>query len=193
MRTQSGILAMALAAGACGAAGVAAASDYNPAGIYIGAAVGQSNVRNDGYDGNSYYDFHNRDTAWQLTAGVRPIAPFGVEYDYIRFGSPDGYYGSYYNNGDSTTANALFAVGYLPIPLPMIDVYGKLGMARLQTNTTVCCSLSPYTLSSSNTDFAYGLGAQVKFSNIALRVEYERISDRGGDPDLLDVGVTWTF
>ena len=75
----------------------------------------------------------------------------------------------------------------------MIDVYGKLGMARLQTNTTVCCSLSPYTLSSSNTDFAYGLGAQVKFSNIALRVEYERISDRGGDPDLLDVGVTWTF
>jgi opacity protein-like surface antigen len=193
MRRQSAIVAIALAAGACGAAGVAAASDFNPAGIYLGAGIGQSNVRDDGYYASNYYDFHDRNTAWQLTAGVRPISPVGLEYDYIHFGSPNGYYGSYYNSGNSTNASALFAVGYLPIPLPMIDVYGKLGLARLQTDTTVCCALSPYTLSSANTDFAYGLGAQVKFSNLALRVEYERISDHGGDPDLLDVGVTWTF
>ena len=192
MRRQTGIMA-ALAITACAAAGAATASDFNPAGIYIGAGIGQSNVRNDGYYSNDYYDFNRRETAWQLTAGVRPISPLGVEYDYIRFGSPNGYYGSFYNNGDNTNAHALFAVGYLPLPLPLIDVYGKLGVARLQSSTTVYGSLDPLYVSSTNTDLAFGVGAQLKFSNLAVRAEYERVSDRAGNPDLLAVGVTWTF
>jgi opacity protein-like surface antigen len=193
MRRQTATLTAALAAAACAAAGAAAASDFNPAGIYVGAGIGQSNVRNDGYYSSDYYDFNRRETAWQLTAGVRPIAPLGLEYDYIRFGSPNGYYGAFYNNGDNTNAHALFAVGYLPLPLPLVDVYAKLGVARLQSSTTVYGPFDPLYVSSTNTDFAYGIGAQVKFSNIAVRAEYERVSDHGGNPDLLAVGVTWTF
>ena len=84
-----------------------------------------------------YYGFDNHATAWQLTAGVRPISPLGIEYDYIQFGSPNGYIGSSYDNGSTTRANALFAVGYLPLPVPFLDVYAKLGVARLQIDTTV--------------------------------------------------------
>lgn len=193
MHRQTGILAAALAVAACAVGATAAASDFNPAGIYIGAGIGQSNVRNDGYYSNDYYDFNRRETAWQLTAGVRPISPLGLEYDYIRFGSPNGYDGAFYNNGDNTNAHALFAVGYLPLPLPLVDIYGKLGVARLQTSTTVYGSLDPLYVSSTNTDLAYGIGAQLKFSNLAVRAEYERVSDRAGNPDLLAVGVTWTF
>ena len=189
MRRRAGARALALTVLAIGAGGVAAAADFNPAGLYAGIGIGQSNVRNDGYYSGGNYDFSRHDTAWQLTAGLRPISPLGVEYDYIRFGSSNGYYG----NGDGTSANALFAVGYLPIPLPLVDVYGKLGVARLQTRTTQCCSLSPQNVSATSSDFAYGLGAQVKLSHIVLRIEYERVRDRGGDPDLLAAGLIWSF
>ncbi|MFI4890970.1 MAG: porin family protein [Steroidobacterales bacterium] len=189
LAATAGILSL----GAGFAAVPASASDFNPAGIYVGVGIGQSNVRNDGYYSDTYYGFHNHDTAWQLTVGARPILPLGVEYDYINFGSPNGNYGSFYTSGDSnTTASALFAVGYLPIPGP-VDIYGKLGLARLQANTTVFGPAAPYHQSFTNSDLAYGIGAQVKFSNIAVRAEYERISDSSGDPDLLSVGVTWTF
>ena len=191
MRMKSKALAATLVIGACCAAQAASASGFNPAGIYVGAGVGQSNVRNNGYDASNYYGFDNHAAAWQLTAGVRPIAPFGVEYDYINFGSPNDNYGSYSNNGDSTTASALFGVGYLP--LPFIDIYAKLGVARLAVNTTVFGPNAPYHLGFTNSDLAYGVGAQLKFSSLALRAEYERINDRAGDADMLAVGVTWTF
>jgi hypothetical protein len=194
MRISNTALAAALAIGSFCVVGPASASDYNPAGIYVGAAIGQSNVRDDGYYSTNYYGFENRDTAWQLTLGVRPIPVFGVEYDYMNFGSPNGNYGSYYTNGNSnTTANALFAVGYLPLPVSMIDVYGKVGAARLQANNTVFTPSVPFTQSFTNTDLAYGVGTQLKFGNLAVRAEYERISDSYGDPDMLSVGVNFTF
>lgn len=31
------------------------------------------------------------------------------------------------------SGETLFAVGHLPLPLPMLDIYGKLGAAHLQT------------------------------------------------------------
>jgi predicted porin len=194
MRISNTALAAALAVGSFCVIGPVSASDYNPAGIYVGAAVGQSNVRDDGYYSDNYYGFDHRDAAWQLTLGARPIPVLGVEYDYMNFGSPNGNYGSYYTSGNSnTTANALFGVGYLPLPLPMIDVYGKLGVARLQANNTVFGPSVPFNQNFTNTDLAYGIGSQVKFGNLAVRAEYERISDSNGDPDMLSVGVNFTF
>ena len=194
MRIGTTALAAALAFGSSGLIGTAMASDFNPAGVYVGAAIGESNVRNHGYYSNDYYGFDNRDTSWQLTLGVRPISVFGLEYDYINFGSPNDRYGSFYNNGGRRTqANALFGVGYLPLPLPFLDVYGKAGVARLQANTTVYGLATPFDLNYTNTDFAYGVGTQVKFGNLAVRAEFERIRDSNGDPDMLSVGVNFTF
>ena len=66
--------------------------------------------------------------------GIRPIRMLGVEATYIDFGQPyrhNGYYDYNVSGSDShPTAPALFAVGYLPLPMPFIDVFAKAGVAH---------------------------------------------------------------
>jgi len=98
----------------------------------------------------------------------------------------------------SAKGAALFGVGYLPLPLPLVDVYGKLGLARLdrKANGGFCgvdgCG-ELFRLNRQETRFAWGTGAQMRVSQLALRVEYERISASGGDPDLVSIGANWQF
>jgi hypothetical protein len=40
---------------------------------------------------------------------------------------------------------------------------------------------------------AYGAGAQLKFTRLAIRAEYERISASSGDVDMLSLGLTFGF
>jgi hypothetical protein len=91
----------------------------------------------------------------------------------------------------------------LPVPIPLVDIYGKAGVARLQTDVTTfvasCstppCATPPNYFRENKTDnrFAYGVGVQSKYWGIAFRAEYERISSPYGDPDALTVSATWTF
>ena len=193
--------------GACGASATALAAD--PIGLYVGAGVGESNLRNDGYGFNDYYGYDNHQSAWKLIAGVRPVlSPIGAEFEYIDFGSANvnsNYFfnGNYFNgNNSDAKATALFGVGYLPLGLPFLDVYGKAGVARLQINAATyyspcqaptTCVLASTLNNSWSTDFAYGVGVQTRFGNLGVRAEYERISAAGGNPDALTVGATWTF
>lgn len=193
--------------GACGASATALAAD--PIGLYVGAGVGESNLRNDGYGFNDYYGYDNHQSAWKLMAGVRPVlSPIGAEFEYIDFGSANvnsNYFfnGNYFNgNNSDAKATALFGVGYLPLGLPFLDVYGKAGVARLQINAATyyspcqaptTCVLASTLNNSWSTDFAYGVGVQTRFGNLGVRAEYERISAAGGNPDALTVGATWTF
>jgi hypothetical protein len=54
-------------------------------------------------------------------------------------------------------------------------------------------ALPSVALNEATSEFAYGAGAQLKFSTFAVRLEYERISTSGSDPDLVSIGVTWKF
>ena len=80
----------------------------------------------------------------------------------------------------------------------------KAGLARLQstlnsirvgvgscTTTDPNCAL--FRLDRTNTSFAAGAGAQVKFGPWAVRAEYERFNAAGGNPSLVSLGLTWTF
>jgi len=207
MKRISGTLLAILAVGAC-AASTAALAD-NPAGFYLGAGVGYSTIRSDdsAYGLPGYYNDHQ--TAWKVMAGVRPIPYVGAEFEYIDFGQPsndNGYYNTAYYGLDShPRAASLFAVGYLPLPIPFFDVYGKAGVARLETDVTTTvtpncaqvstCSQQAYSYRHDETDnkFAYGVGVQSKFWGVTFRAEYERISSSFGDPDALTVGAAWTF
>ncbi len=212
-------VSMVLCLGGVGAVSTAVAANswnpnsWTPLGFYVGAGVGYSDVRGDGnYFGDDYgYDRH--DTAWKVLAGLRPIAPVGAELEYIDFGNPsldpayayDGY--SYDNATTDTRATVLFGVGYLPIPLPFLDVFGKVGVARLEETSSAyytynypvgCGVCAPVPAGSDrqtdwSTDLAYGAGVQAKFANLAVRAEYERISTSGRDPDAVTVSATWTF
>lgn len=207
MKRISGTLLAVLAVGGC-AAWTAALAD-NPVGFYLGAGVGYSTVRSDdsAYGLPGYFNDHQ--TAWKVIAGVRPIPFVGAEFEYIDFGHPtrDFGYNGINNYGLDThpRAAALFGVGYLPLPIPFFDVYGKAGIARLQTDVTTVTTLGPCPVNSVNcpatisrqnqTDnrFAYGVGLQSKAWGVSFRAEYERISSQFGDPDALTVSATWTF
>ena len=194
-----------LAAAACAASNPALAS--NPLGFYLGAGVGYSTIRSDdsAYGLPGYYNDHQ--TAWKAIAGVRPISIVGAEFEYIDFGQPGRHYGSHIYNSygfDShPRASALFGVGYLPLPIPFFDIYGKAGVARLQTDVTtfeaVPCAVNlicpPIAFRQRQTDnkFAYGAGVQSRAWGVSFRAEYERISSQFGDPDALTVSATWTF
>jgi hypothetical protein len=206
MKQISRTLLAVLAVGACSASTAVLAD--NPAGFYVGAGVGYSTIRSDdpayGYPG--YFNDHQ--TAWKVMAGVRPIPIIGAELEYIDFGQPGthrGYFDTnYYGTDSHPRAGALFGVGYLPIPVPFFDVYGKAGVARLETDvtTTVVPDCGPgvtcpryVSTRHDQTDnkFAYGVGVQSKWWGVSFRAEYERISSSYGDPDALTVGATWTF
>jgi len=186
----------------------------NLLGVYVGAGVGEAQVGNNynyynpfGYGGN----FHDRDAAWKVIVGMRPLPIVGAELEYIDFGSARGDSGNYFGIYDygvnaHPKATVLYGLGYLPLPLPIIDVYGKLGVARLQTDNSfdynVCpgasATASPACVRVSRFDqqdtrFAYGAGVQGKFQDFAFRGEYERISSTFGDPNAFTVSVTWTF
>jgi Outer membrane protein beta-barrel domain len=196
----------------------------DPLGFYIGAAVGEAHVRTDnvafGSTGNEgvidlgKFQFDEQHTAWKAIAGVRPISLLGVELEYIDFGNPRTGYAHDSSIGFSLVgasaearAGAAFALGYLPLPVPYLDIYGKLGVARLHTTSTEVPELpfscvvgapcfplgSVFYQSNWSTNLAYGLGVQGKLGRLAVRAEYERISVSGGDPDLFSVGATWTF
>jgi hypothetical protein len=193
----------------------------NAAGFYLGAAIGASHVRSSqeilgdtGYNA----DFDERHSAWKVTAGIRPALPLGVELEYIDFGNPSagsaiGEFGGI-SRADAK-ALALFGVGYAPLPVPFLDLYGKLGVARLRMTMTevpptpICpagqsgcgtcpvgatsCAPTPFNISSSSTNVAYGAGVRGKFGSLAIRAEYERIAASGGNPDLFSLGITWSF
>jgi hypothetical protein len=180
-------------------------------GLYVGAALGEAHVRTEKEivgDTNYDYRFDGQHSAWKVTAGIRPISPLGVELEYVDLGNPSA---GLSNIGLGGLTNAdqkavtLFGLGYLPLPVPFLDVYGKLGIARLRTTTTevsaapFCpvsatpCSAATFNMSDWTTNVAYGAGVQGKIGTLAIRAEYERINASSGKPDIISLGVTWTF
>ncbi len=199
---------LVFAAGALGASTSVLAD--NPLGAYIGAGAGISNVGSDNYAYNYGYNGNfGNNLVWKVMAGIRPISVVGAELEYIDFGSNnghDGYYGNNYYFGPNShpKATVLYGVGYLPLPLPFLDVYGKLGAARLQTDITsfsspgygTCaqpCIATPYRIDQSDNKFAYGAGVQTHFQDFTFRAEYEGINSQYGNPAAFTVGFTWTF
>ena len=187
---------------ACAASTSALADDDsagNPVGFYLGAGVGYSTVRSDNPGDGLPGALNDSQLAWKLIAGVRPIPYVGAEFEYIDFGHPNhadnGVKGIENFGLDShPRAEALFAVGYLPLPVPFFDVFGKVGVAQLQTDVTTFEGASQFfRQEQSDTRLAYGVGVQSKAWGISFRAEYERINSPFGDPDAVTVSATWTF
>ena len=197
-RIFSGIFAVLALGGIC----VPAFAD-NILGFNVGASVGESDIHTPGDPFGYPGDFDEHHDAWKVSVGIRPISPVGADLEYIDFGHPSHFYNGSYDSEDvHSTATALLGIAYLPLPLPFLDVYGKAGVARLQSNTNasggtycnvLCFPSFSYRQDQTNTDFAFGAGVQTKIMGLAVRAEYERINASGLDPELYSVGVTWTF
>ena len=193
--------------------------------LYVGASLGHASLR--AKDSSlissslgSLGSFDRNDFAYQFTAGVRWLHLLGAEVDYFHLGSGgvspafSGVPGVYGLSSSLTSAHisqegvAAFAVLYLPVRV--VDIYVKAGVARLTTalNASVAHgSTCPPDLplgpcfpivngavnSMAETTLAAGAGVQWNLGDWAVRGEYEQFDALGEHPDLLTVGVIWTI
>lgn len=169
------------------------------------------------------------DSAWKLVAGFRPARVIGVELQVVDWGegSASGYGGThtqigtrveYWQYESHMTANAeatvLSAVIFIPEAMPRLDIYGKAGLAAVNTSlsgtaisrviqcppgsvptnggtTGPCLSTSDVDESES----APYVGVGVRFAtgrSWGLRLEYESIdSDVWSDMTMFSVGIAW--
>lgn len=188
---------LALSVGAGVFSGCAQAAD-DILGFYVGAAAGQSQVQ---ADAPSLGEFAQNHSAYKLIVGFRPISAFGAEVSYIDFGHPNG---NINTAPSDVSQDGIDAFGMYYLPVPVVDVFVKAGLARLQSALNsnnpgfgTCPINNPdcalFHVNRSDTSFAAGVGAQVKFASLALRAEYERFDAAGANPSLVSLGLTWSF
>jgi opacity protein-like surface antigen len=173
-------------------------------GFYVGAGAGQANLRIDQGPSRAARDLADSHGAWKGYVGIRPLSVIGAELSYFDMGSVR-------ITTDAATAGyaraeqrgvALYGVGYLPIPVPFLDVFGKAGVARTRSvlngkypGNWVTANCLLFQSSSNESRFAWGAGLQFKLpvTGLAIRAEYERFSTDIGKPHLVTAGVIWHF
>ena len=124
------------------------------------------------------------------------IGPIAFEVDYFEFGSAtsssysplscvgSGACGSTAHSG--AKAVAADAVWFLPIRLPMLDIYAKAGLARFTldrngnsqsggglANPSAPITTTYYSYPDDSTVLAWGAGLQLHFGMLGGRLEYE--------------------
>jgi hypothetical protein len=136
--------------------------------FYVGAGV----VRNSVSDITSLGGLPDiSNTSWKAYVGVRPLDWLAAEGNYIDLGS-----GSSPSGHADANAVAVYAVGFLPIPLPIVDIFGKAGFAHWKLDGNVNSLVSPGSLSTNGSEFAWGIGAQAHISMVGARLEYENFN-----------------
>ena len=186
---------------------------------YVGAAYARSNLRAKDsnptpFGGNGSLSAFNRsDSGYQFSLGVRGLELLGAEVDYFDLGS-GSVSNPYLLGGNSLgivsagtlsqKGEAAFAMLYLPVPI--VEVYLKAGIDRItsdlgaQFRPLIFCPVGScpvpterLALHATTTGLAFGAGAQWQFGNWGVRAEYERFTALGEHPDLISLGVVWTF
>jgi opacity protein-like surface antigen len=149
--------------------------------FYVGAGISRNKLSEITNSNLSFADIDH--TSWKALAGVRPLSFLGVEADYLDLGSGSGSLFQPGSGGPSSThsdakAFAAFAVGFLPVPVPFLDLYAKAGLSRwkLAGDTTTPGFAGLFAFSRNGTAFAWGAGAQVHFGAIGARLEYENFN-----------------
>jgi outer membrane protein with beta-barrel domain len=169
--------------------------------FYLGAGVTDSSLtaNNGGFIAYAPTDLKHNE--WKAFAGVRPLNWLAVEADYIDLGS--GSSGSTlsdtftsYTHADSS-AWAAYAIGFLPVPLPMVNFYGKVGVAcwQLKENLIDVSNFPPpstsiYPRSLSGTDFAWGIGVQAHVKMFGVRLEYEGLEVNNNTANVASLSVS---
>ncbi|MGH8133774.1 MAG: outer membrane beta-barrel protein, partial [Steroidobacteraceae bacterium] len=150
--------------------------------VYVGAGLSRDKLSDIGNSGLSFSNLDN--TSWKAFAGLRPISLFAVEADYLNLGSRSSSFvsqagicvvgGCTGTSHSDARAFAGYAVGFLPIPVPFLDVFGKAGLARWQlSGSSSVPGGALFRFSDNGTEFAWGVGTQVHVGNIGGRLEYE--------------------
>lgn len=152
-------------------------------GLYIGAAVGQANVRNLCGDlaplGVTSCD--EKDFSWKLSAGYQFHRNFAAELGFVDFGKVSA-------TGPAGTASirtrGVELLGVAKVPLTeSFGAYAKAGVVRWDTSGAG---------NDDGTEFTFGLGLSYDFTrNFGARLEWQRYTDLVIDTFML--GATYKF
>ncbi|MBM5812317.1 MAG: porin family protein [Gammaproteobacteria bacterium] len=167
--------------------------------IFVGAGISASDYRLSNPDGASPFD--DDDTGFKLLAGWRPYRHLGIEASYVDHGDavlPSGIYCVQLFDAPCPDAArvegsslSVFPTGYLT--LPGVELFAKIGLTYWEIDGH--SPLVPaFQVNSSGADFAWGVGAQTRYKQLALRAEYERfqvVSDQ--EIGTLSLSAIWMF
>lgn len=152
------VLAGALSSGLC------VSQAYAASGLYLGAGLGQSSVK----DNTSAGTLDATDTAYKAFVGYRfniiPIIDLAVEGGYTDFGKPSQ---TFAGQNVEFKLHGPNAAGLLIFPLGPFDLYGKVGMLHWTADVSGGSSTN-------GTDPYYGLGVGFYLWKIGIRAEAEQ-------------------
>lgn len=153
-------------------------------GLYIGLGVGEAT--------NESGEFKGSDTAFKVFAGYAFNRYLSVELAYVDAGTQEDRIGDIDVANESSGIIAS-AVGSLPLSR-VFSLYGKLGYAFYDADTTFRLGNMQETEGGSDEDLVYGAGIELAvWSGLKLRAEYEVIDVNDGDFDILSVNATYKF
>jgi hypothetical protein len=170
--------------------GVAPAADN---GFYLGGSA--SDVSSD-YSVASFTGAGSArdDDGFKLIGGFRPLDAFALEANYVDLGTTRvalnvACITTPCPSETSIDAQALSVSAVGLFTLPLVDLYGRVGVVRWESERRVLS----FSQEAEDTDPTYGAGVQVRLGSFALRVEYERFEFGDDSVDLRSVGFTYTF
>lgn len=168
--------------------------------LYAGGSIGRAQIEAD----PSHFlgpasggSFSHGSSAYKVMAGIRPISWVGAEAEYVDLGHPVGAanFSSTTTIDGSTKGFAAFGMLYLPVPV--VDVFLKAGLGRMDSHVNLsACSANTCQIASASphdTGFAGGAGVQFKLGAWSARAEYEIFDAMGRTPYLYSIGLTWSF
>jgi opacity protein-like surface antigen len=158
------------------ALGATAAAHADDQFFYAGAGISRNQLSSVYDNGVAYSDIDR--TSWKALVGFRPISFVAVEADYMDLGSQSStFFQDRYAHSDAKSF-AAYGVGFLPVPMPYLDLLVKLGLARwtLDGNTSDASGAPLFSFSNHGTSLAWGAGGQIHFGNIGARLEYEHFN-----------------
>jgi hypothetical protein len=155
-------------------------------GFYLGASVGQANLKIDDLFGGALADddFDADDTAFRLIAGIRPLDWLAVEAASVNVGEPKDDVSGFPLEADGDGISA-FAVGFLAVG--PVDLFAKAGLIAWDSK------IEGGVFDDDGSDLAYGVGAQFRVLGLSIRAEYEKFEITDVDLDMISIGLTYTF
>jgi hypothetical protein len=144
--------------------------------LYGGVGISRNQLSGIYNNGLAYSDIDR--TSWKALVGFRPISFAAVEADYMDLGSQSSTFfeGRYANS--KAKSFAAYGVGFLPVPVPYLDIFVKAGLSRwtLDGNTASANGVPLFSFSQDGTSFAWGAGGQVHLGMFGARLEYEHFN-----------------
>jgi hypothetical protein len=153
---------------------------------YFGGSIGASfyNTSVEDVTGDDF-KLEGEDFAWKIFGGIRTMKFLSVEGGYVHLGEVQNTV-SLIDLSTKTTGWDLFAVGNLTAG--PIDVFGKAGILWWRSDAKI--DEDPFDVT--GTDFAWGLGAAMRFGGVGIRAEFERFELPDSDNIMmLSAGVTF--